>query len=182
MQEEWKDVVGYEGIYFVSNLGKVKNRYGLVLKSDIEKAGYERLSLCRDSISKTTRVHVIVASAFIGKRPDSHHTDHIDSDRANNRADNLQYLTHRDNVSKGKMMSKSKTSRFIGVSWSTGGSCWVVYKSFNANDYLLGRFTRDFEVEASELYLSVNSEEDAIELKRLRNMSPKTRGKARRIA
>lgn len=99
-QEEWRPVVGYEGRYEVSSLGHVRSLgvRGKVLGTDPVKGGYLRVSLSRDSHGRKYLVHCLVAAAFIGLCPDGYEVNHKDRKAANNRADNLEYLTPTQNV------------------------------------------------------------------------------------
>lgn len=54
--------------------------------------------MCKDGVSVPRRLHVLVAEAFIGPRPDGLEVHHIDHDRMNPRVDNLEYVTHQENV------------------------------------------------------------------------------------
>ena len=67
MQEIWKDVVGYEGKYQISDLGRVKSFIGTekILKQQKSKLGYMYIILCNKSVQKRFAVHRLVATAFI---------------------------------------------------------------------------------------------------------------------
>lgn len=116
MKEVWKDVVGYEGIYKVSNLGRVKSLdrirkhnihgspylfKGKILNQTKNNNGYLRVFLCKNNKSKTTYVHRLVASHFHEK--EEHHTEvnHIDGDKKNNIASNLEWCTKKENLDHG---------------------------------------------------------------------------------
>jgi len=99
--ETWKPVVGYEGLYEVSDHGRVRSvTSGHVLQPMLFK-GYPRVGLCRDALSKKVFVHTLVAAAFISPRPEKHEVNHKDGDPENNRDTNLEYLTHPDNIAHG---------------------------------------------------------------------------------
>lgn len=98
MQEEWRPVVGYEGLYEVSNFGRVQTlRRNRPLKAT-PSHGYPTVGLWSNRKRQTRRVHVLVAAAFIGPCPPGKEVNHIDSNPANSRADNLEYLTHAENM------------------------------------------------------------------------------------
>ena len=103
--EEWRDVVGYEGFYQVSSLGRVRGvrRYrtlGRILKPATYD-GYLRVGLCVNGVLKSFAVHRLVTRAFIGERPKGDfQTDHKNQVRTDNRADNLQYLSRVENNAK----------------------------------------------------------------------------------
>lgn len=117
--EEWRAIEGYEGIYEVSNLGRVKalsrtviypdkrkdyTRPEQILKPWFESGGYYQVSLCKNGKVKNRRVHVLVAMAFLGHIPNGSTlvVDHIDENRTNNNIQNLQIITHQDNIKRSK--------------------------------------------------------------------------------
>jgi len=91
--EEWADVPGHEGRYVVSNHGRVRGPRK-TLSPYTDRDGYPRVGIGMSSVG----VHVLVAAAFLGPRPDGYEVAHKDHNRANARLDNLEYLTHADNV------------------------------------------------------------------------------------
>lgn len=104
MQEEWRDVVGYEGIYQVSNLGRVKrtqtntNTYnGKVLTPIQFSIGYLAVNLCRNGKPHLNYIHRLVAQAFIPNPKNKPHIDHIDGTRTNNCVENLRWATRQEN-------------------------------------------------------------------------------------
>lgn len=104
LHEEWRPVVGFEGLYEVSDQGRVRRlwpsrdrRAGSFLRPG-RKRGYCGVSLCRDGFVTQRAVHSLVAEAFIGPCPDRHEIGHEDNNRANNRVDNLAYVTHAQNM------------------------------------------------------------------------------------
>lgn len=98
MIEEWKAVPRYEGLYKVSNMGRViglkRNR---ILKSAPNEKGYQMVTLCKDGRMRTFKVHKLVAETFIGKK-DGFEVNHIDGDKSNNQVNNLEYCSHSENV------------------------------------------------------------------------------------
>lgn len=109
--EEWREIQDYDG-YLVSNMGRVaslKHRKPRLLKAFPNNKGYYRVCLCRDGKSRHFLVSRLVAEAFCeNSRPEvAVVVDHIDSDIANNRADNLQWLTLSENARKLPVYFKS---------------------------------------------------------------------------
>lgn len=107
--EVWKDVVGYEGLYQVSNLGRVKSveRYKdnngtkQLVKEKIkatrkDKQGYLLLDLYKNNKSKTVRVHRLVAQAFIPNPQNKETVNHIDGNKENNTVENLEWATQKE--------------------------------------------------------------------------------------
>lgn len=102
MSEQWLDVVGFEGLYKVSSLGRVKTleRFGkpeIILKPQSRKDGYLAVTLSRASVCRTHKIHVLTATAFLGPRPEGMDIRHLNGDRADNRVGNLAYGTRAQN-------------------------------------------------------------------------------------
>ena len=101
--EIWKDVVGYEGYYQVSNLGRVKSlnyrgsKKEKILATNLERTGYVRTHLCKEGQHKTIRIHRLVAEAFLPNPDNKNCIDHINTNRADNRVENLRWVTHEEN-------------------------------------------------------------------------------------
>lgn len=102
MQEEWRDVKGYEGRYKVSSLGRVyshlTHRY---LKNGHTVRGYCFVSLCLDGRPKNFLVHRLVATSFIPNPLNLPEVNHKDENRENNRVDNLEWCTPKYNCQYG---------------------------------------------------------------------------------
>lgn len=103
--EEWRPVVGYEGRYEVSSLGRVRSlgvrRGGGIwpLRSVRTSGGYLRVTLyASDGTSRNQWVHILVALAFIGPRPPGHEVRHLDGNPANPASANLAYGTAKENA------------------------------------------------------------------------------------
>lgn len=108
--EEWKDIKGYEGLYQISNLGRVKslsrkvfngNGYYImnekILKPKKTQVGYLKVRLCRKDIY----IHRLVAESFIPNSNNYPEVNHKDESKTNNRVDNLEWCTHKYNLSYG---------------------------------------------------------------------------------
>lgn len=129
--EIWKDIEGYEGLYQVSNLGRVKSlgnnktRKEKILKGIKERGDYLKVILCKEGNRKHFKVHRLVASAFIPNYNNLPQVNHKDEDKNNNRVDNLEWCDCKYNINYGshnKRMIKansipiiqfSKTGEFI---------------------------------------------------------------------
>ena len=108
--EEWRPVVGYEGIYLVSNQGRVQSLdrtvnqkngsrrsiKGRMLIPSTLATGYPRVKLWRNGTGKEVSIHRLVVEAFVGD-PDGFHVNHKDGDRENNDVTNLEIVTPRQN-------------------------------------------------------------------------------------
>jgi len=157
MEEIWKDIPGYEGLYQVSSFGNVKS-----FKRGKEKImrlsltnGYLRVRLCKENQKNMFSSHVLVAMAFHGHIPDGFNivVDHDDNNPLNNRADNIKLITQRENASKDK---KNKTSQYVGVSWNERDGNWVTRIRFGKRYIHLGYF--ETEIDASNAYQKAFSE------------------------
>ena len=101
--EEWRDVPGYEGLYQVSNLGRVRSEKrsttrGVILKGKINTHGYVEVTLSKKNVRKTARVHRMVAIAFIPNPEGKPQVNHRNGDRSDNRAENLEWCTASENM------------------------------------------------------------------------------------
>lgn len=104
--EEWRAVVGFEGLYEVSSIGRVRScdhivptKYGTrkttgrVLRQQNDKDGYKKVCLCKCNKKKTRSVHRLVAEAFIENPDNLPLINHKDEDKSNNRVENLEFCT-----------------------------------------------------------------------------------------
>jgi hypothetical protein len=112
MEEVWAPIKGYEGLYEVSNFGEVKSLERTItprnakksyvieeqlLKPGINSTGYKTVCLCRQGKCKTFKVHALVASSFLGPKPDKQIVRHGFKGKLNNSVENLSYGTFKDN-------------------------------------------------------------------------------------
>lgn len=150
--EIWKDIPNYK-FYQVSNLGRVKSlKYGktrvLSLTTDIR--GYLNVGLYNSIKQKMFKVHTLVAMAFLDHVPDGTHkivVDHIDNNKLNNRVDNLNLTTQRENSSKDR---KGGASEYVGVSWNKVNKKWRADIQFGDRLICLGSFK--IELDAKSAY------------------------------
>lgn len=152
--EIWKDVVGYEGLYEISNIGNVKSlNYRHTGKSKIlqpcKRNGYYSVVVCKDGIKKHKTIHSLVVESFIDKDYvlKGLVANHKNFKKDNNFLENLEIVTIRENSNKKHLQSSSK---YTGVHKQK--SCKSFYSSIVINGSLkyLGSF--DTEKEASEYY------------------------------
>lgn len=158
-KEVWKDVPNYEGLYQVSNLGCVKtlsreipfnNRITgcrmfrtskeRILKQGTTK-GYKLVVLCIDKKHISYRVHQLVAMAFLNHVPNNRKivVDHINNIKSDNRLENLQVITNRENCSKD---NSNKSSKYTGV--SKIGKKWYSLITINGETKYLGKSETEY--------------------------------------
>lgn len=103
-KEYWKPVVGYEGLYEVSNWGRVKSiRFGKerIMKFYINGNGYSQVTLIKNNIKKTYLVHRLVAEAFIDNTDNLPQVNHKDENKLNNNVENLEWCDAKYNMKYG---------------------------------------------------------------------------------
>ena len=142
MIEIWKDIKGYEGLYQVSNLGRVKsfkNNKQMILKTPPDSHGYYKCNLHLNGNKKSFNVHKLVAMAFLNHKPKGHKIviDHINGDKLNNKVDNLQLISNRQNTSKDR---KGGSSKYVGVAWYKPLNKWRVHIRIDGRVKHLGYF------------------------------------------
>ena len=92
----WKQIPNTQ--HFISSEGLVKNSNGLILTTQINDSGYEVIAITLNGVSANFKIHRLVAKAFI-PNPDSKATvNHIDTNKLNNRVNNLEWATHSENL------------------------------------------------------------------------------------
>ncbi len=107
-EEIWKDIDGYEGIYQVSNLGRVKSFHGRnekIMKQRFHR-GYKIINLTKNKKVKTFRVGRLVAIAFIPNPERKPEVNHIDEVKSNDRVDNLSWVTSKENSNHGSLRAR----------------------------------------------------------------------------
>lgn len=112
MKEIWKNIDGYDEKYMISSLGRVKalnyHRSGKekIMSPELMKKGYLRALLQKDSIRERIMVHRLVAQAFIPNPDNKPYIDHINTDKSDNRVENLRWVTSKENCNNPATLTK----------------------------------------------------------------------------
>ncbi|MEC1155035.1 NUMOD4 domain-containing protein [Cytobacillus horneckiae] len=126
--EIWQDIAGYEGLYQVSNKGRVKSllRKNIgsdgrnrtfkekILKPISDRKGYFQVGLCKNGKAKMFLIHRLVSVAFIPNPNNKPEVNHKDGDKINNYASNLEWNTSRENIKHAFDTGLMKATVFIG--------------------------------------------------------------------
>lgn len=155
IEEIWKDIPNYEGLYQVSNLGNVKSlnynrtKKEKTLKISINRNGYCMVGLYKNRNIEQRTVHSLVGQCFLNYKPkrDGFVINHKNFIRHDNTLENLEVVTHRENCNKKHLKSSSK---YVGVYYSKKRKKFISQIFFNNKLILLGSFKE--ELEASEYY------------------------------
>jgi hypothetical protein len=154
--EIWKDIIGFENVYQVSNLGNVKSlhsKQAKQLKPTNHGDGYLSVTLYNNGFRKVKLIHHLVAEAFLNHVTNGFKLviDHINDNPSDNRLENLQIVTHRFNVCKTQ---NKYASKFKGAYKSKDK--WKSQIVINGQTIYLGTF--DCELKAHQAYqLKLNS-------------------------
>lgn len=142
---EWKDVVGYEGIYEVSDTGEVRTKEGKttytemhgvrrwkqrILKQKVSKDNTCRVSLWKDGKERTWLVHRLVAKAFIPEVVGKDYINHIDGSRLNNNVSNLEWCDHTENNNHAFDNDLMQTDKIVLVNKKTKEAHYFRSKSY----------------------------------------------------
>lgn len=147
MQEIWKDVDGYAGLYQVSNLGRVKSfkqswKYGkpkeFILKPSLINSGYHVVTLYQKDKKEKFQVHRLVASTFIPNPLNLPCVNHKDENKLNNCADNLEWCTYQYNNCYGTARLRAITTAGNPIMQKTlDGYLLATYQSVGIASHLL---------------------------------------------
>lgn len=130
MKEIWKDIEGYEGLYKISNLGRVKRvETDRILKPLKHTNEYSTVNLSKNGIVSNKKIHRLVSQAFIPNPENKPEVNHINENKTNNMVSNLEWSTRKENNNHGtrneragKAISKSKSIPIIATNLKTGES------------------------------------------------------------
>ena len=149
--EIWETIKGFED-YQISSFGRVKsfkNGKEKILTSHPNEKGYYSVDLYLNNKRKTLRIHKLVAEYFLNHKGNGSMDlviDHIDNDKSNNRIDNLQLITNRQNSSKTlKRLNGLTSSKYVGVTWHKQSKKWLAQIQINKKHISLGTYINEYD-------------------------------------
>lgn len=162
--EIWKDIEDYEGLYQISNLGRVKSLERKIkrrndriqtvkeriLKLNLDKEGYHTVKLHKEGKGKNFKVHRLVALAFISNPDNKLEVNHIDGIKTDNKVTNLEWNTRNENMQHAvdnglhdQKGSKSNTAKLTEEQvleiMDSNSTCRVLAKIYNVNSSTINR-------------------------------------------
>lgn len=148
--EIWKDIKGFEGIYKISNYGRVKSlkrfkkrKEDKILSPQIGKRGYYTISLWNNQKGTTKTIHRLIAEHFIKNNKNKREVNHKDGNKLNNNISNLEWVTPKENsvhAVRSKDIKKFNYKRGASISKYKNKITYVAEIRFNKKNIYLGRF------------------------------------------
>lgn len=174
MEEIWKDIKGYEGLYQISNLGnvkKIKNKKYNINKKEVEekeinkyisigkhKLGYKNVKLTdKNGIRKNLFLHRIIAEAFIENPNNFNIINHKDGDKSNNDINNLEWTSQKDNVNHAWKNGLCENVRKVCAINGRKKSKKIIQKNKNGEVIKVWNSTMDIERELGILHNNITS-------------------------
>jgi hypothetical protein len=155
--EIWKPIVGYEGFYEVSNLGRIKTKERFIERKDKtffmlherirklvlhKKTGYLQVSICVENKVKMCSAHRMVASTFIDNPLNKPQVNHINGIKTDNRVENLEWCTNRENTI--HRIDKTKTKhKYTGIKFHNNR--WIAEYKHKGQSLYLGCFKNEID-------------------------------------
>ncbi len=155
-QEIWKGIPGYLGMYEASTFGRIKslertvigiNGIKQVFKGRIRilricTSGYYYINLAKNGKIKTRKVHQLIAESFLNHKPNGHNlvVNHINFNRLDNRLNNIEIITHRENSNQKHIKT---TSKYVGVYQLSNSKKWRASIGINGKSKYLGTFNTE---------------------------------------
>jgi hypothetical protein len=142
LKEIFRTIEDYPN-YMISNLGRVKSLSGLIKRQCDNGNGYMYVDLYKNNKRKKYKVSRLVAKYFVDNPNNLPVVNHIDFNRKNDKATNLEWTTQRENAN---MKHLSSTSKYVGVCFNgRKKKCWTASIHINGKQHFLGRFEKEYD-------------------------------------
>ena len=143
MTETWKAIAGFEGLYEVSDLGRVKSlKFGKerILKPGGDTHGYLQVCLCKDGHVKKFKVHRLVAESFIQNPNNLETINHKDEVKTNNTVSNLEWMSQKDNINYGTRNKRAaeSLSKQVQMFYKSTGELLATFPSTHEAERITG--------------------------------------------
>jgi hypothetical protein len=163
MLEIWEDIKNYEGLYQISNLGMVRSlprrsTQGGILKLGLNRDGYYHVSLSKNSVRETLKVHRLVAENFVPNPENKSCVNHKDGIKVNNEVVNLEWCTHKENSTHADIILKKL---YRGDAHKSSKISLAIVNKIRHN-------TSNTQMELSNIYLISQSQISRIKLNQSR--------------
>lgn len=131
MKEVWKDIKGYENLYEISNFGNVRNK-NKQIKKQYDNKGYLCVELFKKNKRKHFRIHRLVMMAFNDNSDHKLDINHIDGNKYNNKIDNLEWCTRKENLKHAVRTGLNKQSiKIVAEKNNKIIKCYSIADSYN---------------------------------------------------
>ena len=159
--EIFLEIKDYENLYYISNFGNTKSLLKIrpcgkhkfvdriyeekILKNFIDKRGYIYITLSKDGVSKRYLLHRLIAESFIENKNNLPYVNHINGIKNDNRIENLEWVSARENNCHNATLKNNKTSKYVGVNFDSATKKWRSQISLNGKKIHLGYFLNEEE-------------------------------------
>jgi hypothetical protein len=154
--EVWKDVIGYDYQYQISNLGRfkrvtayTKRHTGFITRGVFDKFGYLRVNVVENKKAKTLKVHRIVTYHFLNNYSEDLSVNHKNFNKSDNRIENLEMMTYSENALDFilKVKKEKSYSNILGVGYHSQLGKWTTRVNKNGKRVSLGTYSTKEEAE-----------------------------------
>jgi hypothetical protein len=161
--EIWKDVPTFEGFYFVSSFGRIKNKKGKIKKQFTNNTGYPRVCLSKCGYYRHFLTHVLVAEAFIGSI-DEKTVNHKNGIKTDNSISNLEIITMKENIQHAidnnlyhrKILSEEEKTNILH-DFKNGMTLRGIAKKNNLTSHYLNSRMNLFRIKDNKFPIQINS-------------------------
>ena len=172
MKEIWKDIKGYEKIYQISNLGRVKrlsywHKVGLknvsityrterILKQSCDSNGYKQVCLTKNSKKKSHSIHKIMAIVFIPNSENKKQVNHINGIKTDNNIENLEWCTYHENLKHAMKNGLRATGERHGATNLLNKDVIKIRELFEAKKYSIKELAKKYNIAYSTMHQIIN--------------------------